>query len=446
MKVVLISFPHELDVERDIKEERVRSSVHVRFFPEGIAYIASSLAISGHEVEIVDLAMEGSLEKRFSLLEEADVFGLSGLISHFAQIESTVHFLRMINPKAKIVLGGPLITADPYLIARNLDFDFGVIGEGEETIIDLLDNLDDSGKVPGLAIRSNERDCVVTEKRPFLFCLRRPALEKFDLKWYLGGEKRLHYKRLGIGEFALNNIMVSRGCPYDCNFCGQPFGRRLRYHSVQNIDFILDSWIRAGARTIRFQDDNIDLMPESVEEFLLPLLAEKELGWIGHARIDNVSRLRVKLSRMAKAGLKMIYLGVESFSQDALNGSFKGTKVEQEKEAIEVAREAGIIPAGFFALGLPGETKESLKSLVEFIEDEKLTLMVALLIPIPGTPIYHEAKKRGQIKNELELLRSFDGWERKQREAGRLFINLTGLPDKAIFEAYDRLNNLGNTA
>ncbi|MFH1145629.1 MAG: radical SAM protein [bacterium] len=432
MKVVLVNPSLSIDSDNTSGEK-------TRFFPEGLAAVAAALLHVGHEVQVVDICAQQQLTPE--VCKDADVFGITGMINQFADLEVIIPHLRELNPKAKLMLGGPLVTCAPELIRQFLDFDIAVIGEGEKTVVELLQDKH--------LINSKGRSAVGDDKprivsatsylNPEDFIL--PAFKLFDLSWYISGINRSHLRAVGMSGGIINNMMVSRGCPRlkNCGFCGQFFGHAIRCKPTHLVWQEMKMWTDAGASAIRFQDDNLTLLSAEMQEEIYGLVSSLGLRWAGHSRVDAVNLS--KLKRMKKAGCKVLYLGIESFSNQALSFADKGTTAAKAVNAVNMTLEAGIRPAAFFLLGLPGETRESLQAVVRFVRDYRILVTPYILCPIPGTPLFELA--RLQIPDIRDYLRHCSNWENRQLAEGKLYINLTDLPDELLLETYKELKELG---
>ena len=430
MKIALINLP--LSIDSDFS-----TNTNERFFSEGLALIASALIVAGYEVEIIDFAKD-NCEENMRKYSSYDIFGISAMINQFASLEKAILAIRNIKPNAKIILGGPLVTSDPDLIARNLDFDFGIIGEGEKIIVDLLKNLEAPETVAGIVVKKKDGPNLLTPPRDILssdnFLL--PAFNLFDLKWYLKGTLRPHYKIIGESSI-LNNLMLSRGCPFHCKFCCRILGNKVRYKPYFLIEKEIRIWHKAGANFIRFQDDNFTIMPKEKLSKVLALLKELDIRWSCQGRVTSVNKERLRA--MKSGGLEIIYYGFESLSLEALKKAGKEIMPADIYRAVQLTLEAGLIPGGFVIIGLPRETKKSLKKMVELVRRYRIPVTPYILCPLPGTEFFSLIKHK--IKNGREFLLQCEEWEKNQIREGRLYFNLTNLPDQLLLETYLELLN-----
>ena len=408
--------------------DSIGSTSGQRFFPEGLAVIASVLLRAGHNVKVIDMCAQPQLTPE--VCREVDVVGITGMINQFERVEGIISTLRGLNPKAKIMLGGPLVTCAPELMKQLLGFDFAVLGEGERSVVELLQSDQTRG-----AMVDNGASYI----HPVDFVL--PAFELFDLPWYLAGSVWPHYLSVeGMSKGIVTNFMLSRGCPRlkNCDFCGQPFGQTIRCKPFSLIEKEMEAWVKAGALAIRFQDDNLPVLPAETQERVFDLVVRHKMAWAGHSRVDTVNPS--KLKRLKEAGCKILYFGLESFSDEALRSAGKGATVAEAIKAVNMTREAGIKPACFFLIGLPGETRESLKAAVSFAREQQILARPYILCPIPGTAIFERAKP--MISDMRDYLRHCSNWADRQLAEGKMYVNLTDLPDDLLLEAYRELREL----
>lgn len=383
MKVLLAS-PYM--VRHDPQERRGMRP----FPPLGPLYIGSVLEAAGHEVRFFDATFERDLsgfERAIGSWRPETV----GVYSTFLSKEGALRLGDMARAKGMFsVAGGPEASVHPeqYLDGH---FDAVVTGEGERTVVDLVSTLEKGGgmeDIPGLAfgkgsavVSTGDRE-MVRNLDSIPFPLRRLA----DVEGYRRAWKARH------GFFAMN-IMASRGCPFDCEFCSRPiFGRSHRTRSVGNVmEEISEVVEKYRPERIRFSDDILPLnrkwtleLCEAVQKSGL------DLGFECLARMDLMDR--ELLARMAKAGFRKLYYGVESGSQKVLDAMGKGTAVEDIRRVSRLTREAGIEQHWFIMLGYPGERQEDVERTLALMADcvpEEFSTTLAS--PMKGTPLYSRA-------------------------------------------------------
>ncbi len=366
-----------------------------------LASLAAAGRAKGFNVAVLDLGIE---EKPWELLEQKlkefspSFVGTTGTTPLFPEVAEMSRFIReRTGRETKLLLGGPHATALPEESLRQSEFDIIVFGEGEETLLEILEGKKLS-EIKGVYYKEGDK-ILSTPPRPMienLDSLPFPALDMFDIK---------RYKCPPVlnRESPMINFMTSRGCVYGCTFCNKNiFGRKFRVWSVDYILEEMEYCLRLGIRELRFVDDQFTTdMPRA--KTICELIVKKGLKfpWTLAAglRVDCIDEEFLELAK--RAGLYQIALGFESGDQASLDSINKGIKLEQSMRAMELIKKVGgFETVGFFMFGLPADTEESLKKTTEFA----LKLMpdmakVTITIPFPGTKLFDWYNERGLIKS-----------------------------------------------
>lgn len=416
-KVALVSSTMFVDIDN------VSKTVS-RFVPEGLMYLATPLLAAGFNVEICDLAKGDDLSQYI-----ADVYAITGLPNQFPQMKEAIRIIRESQPQAKVILGGPFVSCAIKWLRDLLDFDLAVIGEAESVIVSVV-----RGALNG---ESGKRIITVDHFIETVdFC--RPAFEQIDMKWYLKGQHRpINYP---LPYPTINNIVLSRGCPRACNFCRQPFGKRIRVMPKENISYILESYAWAGAKSVRFQDDNWQYLGSETIKHVLQKLAGLGLQAAFNSRVDDLTDKFLREISQFNV-VKQICFGVESLSQQSLDAMKKGISVEEIKRVVGLCRKYGIDPAFFIMVGTPNETSSSIETTLDLIEAEKVFPQCTFLLPIPSTIYWKDFLKCYSV---IEAFSMLDGWDRRQNEAQEIFYNISNVSDCELLDYYSRLKKLQN--
>lgn len=387
MKVALINAPG-----KEIKVE-----------PLGLEYLASSLKANGFEVTLIDATIEGLSEvEYFHRIKKTkpDVIGIAMTTVSLKQDLRGLFLAKKACPDAKVIVGGPHPSAVPVELMKSVkDIDFAVIGEGEITIVELMRALEkrnaNFNNINGIAFRDESGNIRLTKPRKLISNLDSipiPTREFIDFKKVKPG--------IPFGRRKFYSIMmISRGCPYKCIYCSKPvFGRSYRYRSVENVLEEIEYLVSIGVREIRFHDDTFTMMPGHTVKLCEELIKRKfDLIWSCTTRADKISKELLKM--MKKAGCYHIAYGVESGSQEILDKAKRSMKVDQIEKAFKITREVGLEASAFIIIGLPGETKETLKETLSLIKKIKPDFFNASLCGIfPKTELYEIAKQEGVIK------------------------------------------------
>ena len=237
------------------------------------------------------------------------------------------------------------------------------------------------------------QEIVVNTDRPFIRNLDDLPLPRHDL---LPLDK--YRAPLVRGNYAF--VVTSRGCPGNCRFCIKhvSYGRSVRFRSPENILAELELLDELGVRSVHMYADLFTVSREQVVG-LCELILERglRLRWTCNSRVDFVDPEMLRL--MGQAGCWMISWGIESGSEEVLRCARKGITLEQVERALHWAHEAGIRNWGYFIIGLPGETEDTIRETIRF--SRRLPLDLALFhiaAPYPGSPLFFDVVEQGWFR------------------------------------------------
>ena len=390
----------------DIYPSKVARSAISYQHPLGLLYIATCIQEAGHEVELVD----GAFWTRKEILDKVRAFrpqfaGVSANASMWTKAMKAAADIKAIDPSIHVTAAGPYPTA---VGAKSLDqcpeLDSVVIGEGEETVPEMLVRIgkgESLAGVAGVAWRNGDGSIAVNEPRPLIEDLdsipipRRELLGDFEKYESPPGS----YKRKPIAI-----VMTSRGCQARCIYCFQMKGeRRIRFRSVDNIVREVDELVnRYGFREIRFLDETFTADRERAMEILRRFQELKlDFSFYVSSRVNTVDY--ELLREMRKAGCWAILYGAESGVQKNLNTLRKGINLNQTRAAVAAAKKAGLKVYTPFILGIPGETYEEALETIEFaIELDPHYANFHTMAPFPGTELYDNVEKYGTMSSNTD--------------------------------------------
>jgi anaerobic magnesium-protoporphyrin IX monomethyl ester cyclase len=347
--------------------------------PLGLLYLASYVRRLGHHPVLFDHdRMRATLAQLVALIlrEEPDLIGITAKTINIHSAARIARELKQAGAKAPIVIGGSHFTAEPRRTMEMFpDFDYGVYGEGELTLAELLNSFSDKsaiGDVAGLVWRDANDQAVVNPPRPLIPNLDVLPFPAWDL--LPGFPERYPHSALESKRTPAASLMASRGCPYQCTFCDRAlFGSRVREHGAEYTLEMMRILKRTyGVRDLMIVDDNFALNKGRLEQVCQTMLRENmDFTWYcqGHVRFATEDRLKM----MREAGCWFLELGLESGCDRILKLIKKGATKEQGALAASRAREAGLKVKGNFIFGLPGETLESMRETTEFACEIPLT-------------------------------------------------------------------------
>lgn len=368
-----------------------------RFPPLGSGYIAAYLKQHNISVDLVDctfLSQDEALEK----VRSSDP-KIIGIYSMFSMKNKAIQIAKLLRRNCELlVAGGPLPTLNPQDFLQ--DFDVVVIGEGEETLLKLVREVEKNAnlsRVSGIAYREKD-EMKLTPARGFIQNLDSipfPARELFDNQAY----KNYYSKKFG---YTVTSMITSRGCPFNCDFCSQPiFGNQLRSRSAANIVEEIETVLTLGYERIWFADDCFTLNRKRLIDICNEIIQRRiKIDWECLSRVDTIDREMTE--KMKQAGCVRVFFGMESGNDSVLALMKKRATTKQAKEAVHAAKQSGVQVGAFFIVGYPGETDETVLDTVRFASSLPLDyLSFTLPYPIPGTSLYDRVKNK-MILNDWE--------------------------------------------
>lgn len=378
-------------------------------FPLGLMWIAAVLQKAGHEVGVIDMdAYNLTRENLAKELREReyDYFLTGGMITAWNFLRFVCDYVKSIKPDAKVVVGGGVISSTPRHFISTGSADAGVIGEGEATILDLVDafeNNRDLASVAGIVFR-RAGEVVRTMSRKGIEDLDSipfPAWDLFNVKEiysrFPSHSSIFSAKRTG-------SVYTTRGCPFQCSFCYTE--KTVRQRSVPNIiEEFKELKGKFGIGHIMIADDLFVVNKNRTVEFCEAMIRNRlNMTWAATGRCNIVEQEFLKL--MKAAGCVFLGLGIESGSKAVLKSIKKNQTPEQIIEAVKMVQKAGIVPGGTFIIGLPAETRETIRETVDIYKQinryRTHVNKFFFATPYPGTSLYEELYGKGRIGDEIK--------------------------------------------
>lgn len=377
--------------------------------PLHLAYLAGAASEAGHEAKIFDamnkkvsfVEIRHEIESyRPDLVMTIDYLPVTGAIST-ATVPDALRIMNLakeVDPGIVTLLGGPHPTFmfQEILEDRANRVDFILKGEPEQTLKELLAAIPEGSArgVKGIAYR-DAGEVVSNPNQPHIV-----DLDSLQPAWHLLDWEDYQYLVEPYGRMA--SILTSRGCDMECAFCSQRMFWREDWRCrkpekvVEEMIHLIDNY------QIRFFT-LIDAYPTKNRErweLLLDLLIEKKLGvhLLIETRVEDIMRDADILHKYREAGIIHVYLGAESADHDVLKSLNKGTTLEQNKQALDLLREAQIITEASFMIGFPNETWDSIQSTIDaaiYLNPDIAVFPV--VTPMPFTPIFNEMKDRIRV-------------------------------------------------
>ena len=394
MKILLIT----ASFEDEQRSQEIQDNSH---YPIGLGYLHSFVESKGHHAKTLFLndynpdectnIVVGNVEEL-----NPDVIGFQVLTGNRVTSFRLIEHIDIHYPDIKIIIGGIHATVMYEQILTKYPFITVILGEGEITVSEYLDNRNSMENIKGIAFNSNGK-IIKTSDRPLIENLDDLPFPKHEIFFN-------EIRRSGC-------ILTSRGCPFSCTFCClcSMSQRKVRYRSVKNVVDEIEYMAKnfKEMNSVWIHDDSFMLNNQRVIEFCNEVVARgirKE--FICSGRMKPVNRQMIKA--MEKAGFKHVLFGLESGAEEILRTSRKAITKEDAIRAFTLFSESSIKTTAFLIVGLPGETPETVKETIELVQTLqkiKYTFFgdIGILFVYPGTEVYEIAKTKGYIDDNYWL-------------------------------------------
>ncbi len=379
----------------------------------GALVLAAVARARGYRVHLVDAKQTGtSVEDacRAVLALRPDYLGLSATTISVCNAARIAAQVKAQAPGVVTIVGGPHVSAIPE---RTLDafpaFDYGIAGEGEVSLFELLDCLNEGRPVDGVA-GAVYREGGRTHANP-----RAPYIDDLDAlpmpAWDLLPDfpHRFRPSILSHPQTPVASVITSRGCPFTCVFCDRSTsGRRGRMHSVEGVVRLCRHLVGLGVRHILFVDDLFTVRKQRVVDLCQALLDEGlRFTWSCNSHPNLLDFATMQLMR--RAGCWQIAYGIESGSQRILDVVKREVRIPRMRETLRMTRAAGIRAKGFVMIGHPTEGLDSLAETAAFLRAVELDVcQITKFTPYPGTPAYSTIREHGTFDEDWERMNAMN--------------------------------------
>lgn len=383
-------------------DPKVNLPIDVRNSPSlGLAYLAAVSEQRGDEVRVLDMQVEDLPLPQVVSEFPPDVVGITATT---VQIESAWRVARELRQvtDAPVVLGGPHPTVLPAESVARPEVDIVVRGEGEFTWTELCEHLEKRESMEGVAgiTYGQDGEVVHNPERPVIEdvdSIPFPAYHLFRMERYSNLQPTLDDI-----DGPSYPMLSSRGCPYRCNYCSQILPRGWRARSPENV---LSEWRwlvdELGAAEIGVLDDSFNIDRQRALAICDLIIAEglSHVPWIMINGIRANLADEELLGRMREAGCLRTAFGVESGNQRILDEVVhKQLTLDQVRAAFQAAKTVGMETIGFFIIGLPGETEETMEDTIRFAcELDPVVANFSMATPFPGTKMYDQVLQQGRL-------------------------------------------------
>lgn len=379
-------------------------------FPLGIAYVSSALKRAGHQVSCMNLNHEPGSDvdavARAVRELDPDAFATGTVSTFYSRVHDYFAAAKSVKPEIVTIGGGGLVSGAPGAMVRRLPMDFGVLGEGEETIVKLARCLEDRGDpqtVNGLVYLGADGAPVFTpERAPIrdLATLAWPDFEGFDVDRLVDEQTNSDNLFYEMADHPRSLPMIaSRSCPFKCTFCFHPTGRIYRQRPLDDffaeLEFLIE---RYRINMVDILDELFAYKRDRLEEFCARIKGYGVKWWTAlHVRVVEPD----VIDMMRDAGCVMVSYGLENVHEAILSGMEKKSTQPMIERAMAATFGKGMAIRGNFLFGDPAETEETANYTLDWwARHRHYQISLIPLLILPGSPVYQRAVAEGRLKDD----------------------------------------------
>ncbi|MFC1560953.1 B12-binding domain-containing radical SAM protein [Candidatus Latescibacterota bacterium] len=361
----------------------------------------TSIGFENYLKNLKELSVHIWREIRSTLVEyNPTVVGISVKSQNFESAYIIAKLVKENNKQTVVIMGGP----HPSMVGSDLlkypEIDICVVGEGENTIIELLNAIQSNKKLNSIKGIIFKKDGQIFTSPPRDFI---ENLDSLNFPHEYAPEVLKDYNQYPVTAF--KNIFAIRGCPYNCIFCGSKkiWSRRVRFRSPENVIKEIKGLQKMGLRFVSFNDDNFGINKKYINDLCNALIQYcPGIKWECEMHINLVDEENISL--MKKAGCYSIQVGIESGNNEILSAIRKNITIEEAIMACKIIKKHGIYLQTFFIVGFPQETEDTLNDTFKAMKKIKCdTIIYSIFTPYPGTEIFEFCKEKGLIDDNYNV-------------------------------------------
>ncbi len=432
----------------------LRPSSPIKYFPIGLGYIATAIKNAGYDFDLLDIdahRYSDEYVEKFIRRSHYDIICMGCIVTGYKIIKELALLIRTYQPHAKIVVGNSVATSIPEILLTRTESDIAILGEGDETIVDLLNMLSAGESVEGVeGIAFIDKGQVVfTSSRSYIRDISTlPFINYslFDIEVYLEASKNMANEYVPIDRQNIRALPINtaRGCIAKCTFCyhvfrNVPYRRRSPEVIIAEIKSMVEKY---GVNYITFADELTFSSRKQALDFSEKLLNEKlNVYWSADCRSNLFQKdedIQI-IKKMKEAGCVSVGYSLESADPDILKAMNKKVTVEQFSRQTELFRRAGLAAVTSLVIGYPRETPETIRKTMDCCIENRIYPSTGYLLPQPGSVMYDYAINSGFINDEEAYLL-------KMGDRQDLRLNMTTMDDQqlesCVNEGLKRCNKL----
>ncbi|TFF96582.1 MAG: radical SAM protein [Promethearchaeota archaeon] len=386
-----------------INPPQIRAGLDYVFKGQPLNLLSIAATVSNHDAKLIDFKIrkvnESQLEREFN---RYDVVAITSLTP---QVYSALSIAELAKKQGcTTIMGGYHPTLDPNFVINNKSVDYVIRGEGENTFQELIGILDENQEekqkknINGITYRGKDGKIIHTQDRYL-----EPNLDNFPMP----RRDLINYKDYSL----IASLETSRGCPFNCRFCcihkmWEDPRKKLKYRTKSIKRVMKEIYdINWDNNFIFFVDDNFTIRINRTKKILKTIIKSgvpNNIYFTCQSRIDTLYRNPDLINLMDKAGIRQIFLGIESMHQQSLDRmNKKNITPSMTKKVVKMLQDFGICIHGGVIIGYPGENKTMVRQTIQFIKDLELDFVqFTPITAFPGTDFFKEMEDKNKIRSK----------------------------------------------
>lgn len=424
----------------------------VKMFPVGLGYITTAIKNAGYLLDLIDIDLNRNSDEEVERLirrKKYDVICMGCIVTGYKIIKTLASVIKGIHPRCTIIVGNTVASSIPDILLTRTKVDIAVMGEGDVTIIDLLNTIyrsSDLENVRGICIARNGK-ILRTEPRPpieDISTLPYTDFSVYDIEPYIQNAKTYVSDPLPIPreEVRLLPINTARGCVARCTFCYHVFDKmKYRYRNVESIIGEIKELVeKYSINYVGFSDELTFFSKKRAVEISEAIIKSGLHFYWGiscRGNLFNSDDDIEIIAKMKQAGCISVAYSLESADAGILKAMNKNVIVEQFARQSTILHKAGMPVVTSLVFGYPQETPKTIKKTMDCCIENKIYPSSGYLLPQPGSVMYNYAREHGFINDEEAYLL-------KMGDRQDLRVNMTMMSDEEfeqhIMEGLKRCN------
>ena len=398
MKILFVQLPQHMDKLFYTKKVHKRySDGGILMPPLGMAYMASIMRKNGYDVGLIDgYAMKYDKDELIERIrqENPDILMFGTVTPAFRTVIEWLEIIKHNFPNVPIILGGPHTTIFPKETLTHKVIDYVIVGEAWYTLPELMDSLKNKGdlsNVKGIGFRDGE-EIIITPPRERIKSWDGIPFPARDLL------PNFKYSSTISKRKPVTSIVTAQGCPFKCTYCAADRFVVFR-DAIEVADEVEECVNKYGIKEILFYDETFTVNQARAMKICDEIIRRginKKIVFAIRTRADCLTKELV--DKIAEAGCVRINFGIETADEEALKKMRRFLPKEKIKQAVKWSQDAGIDVLGFFMIGVPGETVESIKNTINFAKELNLDYVIFTKLTIsPNTELFNEVQQEKDI-------------------------------------------------